>query len=113
ELSMQAYAPNGLASGNGSATNAATDAYDVTLQGLRNPSKHSVNTAATVTTQSGLGDQAFSAMQVFHVGGAVSDEATVVIRFRNVFVTVELSGLEHSNKGHYGAFDKPHVAPVA
>jgi hypothetical protein len=113
ELSMQAYAPNGLASGNGSATNAAADAYDVTFEGLRTPSRHSVNPGATVTTQSGLGDQAFSAMQVFHVGGAVSDEATVVIRFHNVIVTVELSGLEHSNKGHYGPVDKTQLSSAA
>jgi hypothetical protein len=113
ELSMQAYAPNGLASGNGSATNAATDAYSQTLQGLQNPSKHSVNAGATVTMLSGLGDQAFSAMQVFHVGGAVSDEATVVIRFHNVIVTVELSGLERSNKGHYGPVSKAQLASAA
>ncbi len=113
ELSMQAYAPNGLASGNGSATNAARDVYTQTLQGLQNPPKRSVSAGATVTMLSGMGNEAFSAMQVFHVGGAVSDEATVVIRFHNVIVTVELSGLEHSNKGHYGPVDKTQLASAA
>jgi hypothetical protein len=32
QVSLNAYAPNGLASGNGSATRAATDAYDLALQ---------------------------------------------------------------------------------
>ncbi|HEX6519759.1 MAG TPA: hypothetical protein VF070_07035, partial [Streptosporangiaceae bacterium] len=113
EVSMQAYAPFGLASGNGSATNAATDSYTQTLQGLQDPPKHSVNAGATVTMLSGMGNEAFSAMQVFHVGGAVSDEATVMIRFHNVIVTVELSGLEHSNKGHYGPVDKAQLSSAA
>jgi hypothetical protein len=52
-------------------------------------------------------------MQVFRVGGAVSDQAMVVIRFHNVIVTVELSGLEHSNKGNYGPVDKPQLAAAA
>ena len=113
ELSLQASAPNGLASGNGSATNAATDVFRQTLQGMRNPPRHSVNAGATVTTLSGLGNEAFSAMQVFHVGGAVSDEATVEIRFHNVIVSVELSGLERSNKGHYGPVNKSQLAAAA
>ena len=113
ELSMQAYAPNGLASGNGSATNAARDVYTQTLQNLQNPPRRSVSAGATVTMQSGIGNEAFSAMQVFHVGGAVSDEATVVIRFHNVIVTVEVSGLERSNKGHYGPVDKTQLASAA
>src|SRR2546430_13603410 len=41
ELSLQAYAPNGLASGDGSATSAATDAYQLALQELRTPPKNS------------------------------------------------------------------------
>jgi hypothetical protein len=52
-------------------------------------------------------------MQVFRVGGAISDEATVIIRFHNVIVTVKFSGLEHSNKGHYGPVDKSQLATGA
>ena len=113
ELNMLAYSPNGLASGTGSATFAAMDAYATTLARLQDPPKNSVGGKATVTTLSGLGNEAFSAMQVFRVGGATSDQATVIIRFHNVLVTVELSGLEHSNKGHYGPVDKSQLATAA
>ena len=51
---------------------------------------------------SGLGNEAFSATQVFRRGGAVTDVATVVVRFHNVIVTATLNGLEHSNQGNYG-----------
>lgn len=113
ELNMLAYSPDGLASGNGSATNAAIDSYSQTLQTLQNPPKKSAVAPAAVTILPGLGNEAFSAMQVFHVGGAVSDEATVVIRFHNVIVTVEFSGLEHSNKGQYGPVNKSQLATAA
>jgi hypothetical protein len=113
QLDMLAYAPSGLASGNGSATNAASDSFSQTLQGLQSPSKKSVAAQTTVSTLTGLGNAAFTAMQVFRVGGAVSDQATVEIRFHNVIVTVELSGLEHSNKGNYGPVDKSQLAAAA
>src|SRR5216683_2058384 len=64
DVEAQAYAPNGLASGNGSAT--------------------------------------FSALQVTTAGGDTTDLLTVVIRDRNVLVTVVLEGLDHSSKGGYG-----------
>jgi hypothetical protein len=102
ELNLLAYAPSGLASGDGSATYAAIDAYGQTLQGLQDPSKRSAEPKATVSTLSGLGNEAFSATQVFRRGGAVTDVATVVVRFHNVVVSVTLNGLEHSNRGSYG-----------
>jgi len=102
DLDMLAYAPSGLASGDGSATFAAIDAYATTLQNLRSPAKKSFEPRATVRTLTGLGDEAFSATQVFYVGGAITDVATVVIRFHNVIVTVTLDGLQHSNRGDYG-----------
>ncbi len=102
ELNMLAYAPNGLASGDGSATFAAIDAYESTLQGIANPPKDSPDPRATVTPLPGFGDQASSAMQVFHAGGAITDVATVLVRYHNVVVTVTLDGLEHSNRGSYG-----------
>src|SRR5690348_10690542 len=62
ELTMQAYAPNGLASGDGSATFAATDAYQLALQELRTPPKNSPAAArATVRELTGFGDAAFTA----------------------------------------------------
>jgi len=113
QVSLTAYAPNGLASGNGSATRAATDAYDLALQDLQAPPKGSPVSRATVQVLSGFGNQAFSALQVFHVGGAVTDVATVVVRYHNVVVTVTLNGLQHSNKGNYGPVSKPQLAAAA
>jgi hypothetical protein len=113
EVNLLAYAPNGLASGDGSATFAAIDAYDVALKDMQVPPKRSPAPRATVQVLSGLGNQAFSAMQVFRVGGAVSDVATVVVRYRNVVVTVTLNGLEHSNRGNYGPVSEPQLTSAA
>ena len=114
ELTMQAYAPNGLASGDGSATFAATDAYQLAVQELRTPPKNSPAAArATVRELTGFGDAAFTAQQVFHVGGAVTDVATVMVRYHNVVVTVTLNGLAHSNKGNYGPVSQSQLAQAA
>jgi len=113
ELDMLAYAPNGLASGDGSATFAAIDAYDLALQDMQTPPKHSPAPRAAVQTLSGFGNQAFSAMQVFRVGGAVTDVATVTVRYRNVVVTVALNGLEHSNHGSYGPVSPSQLSAAA
>jgi hypothetical protein len=113
QVSMNAYAPNGLASGNGSATRAATDAYNQALQELQVPPRHSPSSRATVQVLSGFGSQAYSALQVFHVGGAVTDVATVMVRYHNVIVTVKLNGTDHSNKGNYGPVSKPQLAAAA
>ena len=113
QVSLNAYAPNGLASGNGSATRAATDAYDLAAGDLQAPPKGSPAARATVQVLSGFGDQAFSALQVFHVGGAVTDVATVMVRYHNVVVTVTLNGLEHSNKGNYGPVSTTQLAAAA
>jgi len=113
QVSLNAYAPDGLASGNGSATRAATDAYDLALRDLQVPPKGSPAARATVEVLSGFGNQAFSALQVFHVGGAVTDVATVVVRYRNVVVTVTLNGLAHSNKGNYGPVSTTQLAAAA
>jgi hypothetical protein len=113
QLNMLAYAPNGLASGNGSATSAATDAYEAALQNMVSPPKHSPDPRAAVTTLSGFGNQAFSAVQVFRVGGAVTDVATVVVRYHNVIVTVTLNGLQHSNRGSYGPVSTSQLSAAA
>jgi len=113
ELNLLAYAPSGLASGDGSATFAAIDAYQTTLQHLQSPPAESTDPRATVTTLSGLGNQAFSAMQVFGRGGAVTDVATVVVRYHNVVVTVTLNGLQHSNRGNYGPVSTAQLSAAA
>ena len=113
ELNIQAYAPNGLASGNGSATQAAMDAFATTRQDLVSPPQHSAGAKGTVSTVPGLGNEAFSAQQVFKVGGATTDVATVVVRYHNVIVTATLNGLDHSNKGNYGPVSPAQLSAAA
>jgi hypothetical protein len=113
ELNLLAYAPSGLASGDGSATYAAIDAYAQTLQGLQYPPRDSADPRAAITTLSGLGNEAFSATQVFRRGGAVTDVATVVVRYHNVIVTATLNGLDHSNHGSYGPVSLSELSSAA
>jgi hypothetical protein len=113
ELNLLAYAPSGLASGDGSATYAAIDAYAQTLQDLQDPPRHSADPRATIATLSGLGNEAFSATQVFRRGGAVTDVATVVVRYHNVIVTATLNGLQHSNRGTYGPVSMSELSAAA
>ena len=113
ELNLLAYPPNLLASGDGSATHAAIDAYAQTLQDLQNPPKRSADPRATIASLSGLGNEAFSATQVFRRGGAVTDVATVVVRYHNVVVTATVNGLEHSNVGNYGPVSMPDLSAAA
>jgi hypothetical protein len=113
QLNLLAYAPNGLASGNGSATAAATDAYVTALRQTEHPAKNSPDPRATVTLLTGFGDEAFSSLQVFREGGSVTDVATVMVRYHNVIVTATVNGLEHSNAGHYGPVSKSELSAAA
>jgi hypothetical protein len=113
ELNLLAYAPSGLASGDGSATYAAIDAYAQTLQGLQDPPRNSADPRATITALNGLGNEAFGATQVFRRGGAVTDVATVVVRYHNVIVTATLNGLDHSNRGTYGPVSLSQLSSAA
>ena len=113
ELNLLAYAPNGLASGNGSATEAAIDAYETALQNTEKPPKDSPDPRAAVTLLSGFGNQAFSSLQVFREGGAVTDVATVIVRYHNVIVTVTVNGLQHANRGDYGPVSKSQLSAAA
>ena len=96
-VSSQAYAPSLLASGDGSATASATDAYGQVLQGLRNPPRSSKQPRAQLGAAVGLGRYAFTALQVFHVAGVPTDEVTVVVRDRNVLIDVTMQGQEHGD----------------
>jgi len=113
ELNLLAYAPSGLASGDGSATYAAIDAYGQTLQDLQDPPRDSAEPRATIVMLGGLGNEAFTATQVFRRGGAVTDVATVVVRYHNVVVSVTLDGLEHSNRGSYGPVSMSDLSSAA
>jgi hypothetical protein len=102
QVTAQAYAPSGLASGNGSATAAATDAYAQDLQGAARPPRKTHLPPARIATIRGLGTTAFSAFQVITAGGDTTDRVTVVARLRNALVIAEFSGLDHAVPGGYG-----------
>jgi hypothetical protein len=102
QVTAQAYAPSGLASGNGSATSAAKDAYAQALQGDSHPVRATHLPPARIAAIRGLGTIAFSAFQVIRAGGDTTDRVTVVARFRNVLITAEFSGLQHARRGGYG-----------
>lgn len=105
EVTAQAYAPSGLATGDGSATFAAADAYQQALAGKRHPARDTHLPAATVTTLPGLGTTAFAALQVI-VAKPTTDLETLVARDHNVIVTVVFQG-PHGHTGRYGP-----VSPV-
>jgi len=93
-VTSQAYAPSLLSSGNGSATSGAIDAYNQLLQALRNPPKASNQPKAQMGAAVGLGNVAFTALQVYQLTGNVTDKVTVVTRDRNVVITVTMQGQE-------------------
>jgi hypothetical protein len=102
EVTNQAYAPSGLNPGNGSATSGAILAYSEAEQQLAHPAKSTHLPAAAVSKVPGLGDDAFSAVQVIRRAGTVNDLVTLVIRDRNVLVTVALQGEQRAAAGGYG-----------
>jgi hypothetical protein len=104
EVDVNAFSPSGLASGDGSATFAAEDAYASDLQTLKSPTASSGQPKAVITDLAGLGDTAFSATQIFNTNGATTYKATVIVRYHNVVVTSVVNGLYHAvtKKGTYG-----------
>lgn len=117
EVNIQAYSPSGLASGDGSATFAAIDAYAEDEQVKQNPGPRSGQPKATVTDLSGMpgGNDtvAFQAAQEFNVNSAITDVSTVVVRYRNVIVTVVMNGLDHTSKGNYGPVSPDELSSAA
>jgi len=94
-VNSQAYTPSLLSSGDGSATFGAIDAYAQKLQTLQNPPRASRTPRAQLGSAVGLGPDAFTALQVFHIGGDTTDEVTVVVRDRNVLIIITMQGQEH------------------
>src|SRR5260370_961158 len=88
ELNMRAYTRNGRASGDGSAPFAATDAYELALGDMQAPPKGSPAPQATVRILSGFGNEAFSALRVYRVGGAGTGAAAGLVRCHNGGLTV-------------------------
>jgi hypothetical protein len=102
EVTTQAFAPNLLSTGDGSATFGAIDAYDESLLAMQNPPKAAHRPKAQLGAPGGLGNAAFVALEVWHTGGNTTDFVTVVARKRNALVTVTLEGLDHAARGGYG-----------
>jgi hypothetical protein len=94
-VNSRAYTPSLLSSGNGSATFGAIDGYAQELQRLQDPPRASRAPRAQLGAAVGLGRDAFTALQVFHVGGDTTDEVTVVVRERNVVIIVTMQGQQH------------------
>lgn len=92
EVTVQAYAPSGLASGNGSATFAARDAYAQASQQLTHPLRATHLPRAVLSQIPGLGSGAFAAVQVPRAGGDPTSLVTVLVRDRNVLIKVVSEG---------------------
>jgi hypothetical protein len=101
-VTAQAYAPSGLATGNGSATFAAIDAYQQALATMRHPLRTTHLPVATVTPLHSVGTVAFAALQIVRARGLATDLETVVARDHNVVVTVVMQG-PHARSGRYHA----------
>ena len=101
-VTAQAYAPSGLATGTGSATFAAIDAYQQALARMRHPHRTTHLPVATVTPLHSVGTAGFVALQIVRTQGLATDLETVVARDHNVVVTVVLQG-PHSRNGQYQA----------
>jgi len=97
-VTAEAFSPSLLASGNGSATFSAIDAYGDALQNLQHPAKKTKAPKAQIGVAVGLGTTAFTALQVFHQGGGdITDEVTVVVRVHNALIIVTMQGQEHGH----------------
>jgi hypothetical protein len=99
QLQLQSYQPFAAASGDGSASQNALDIFTASRAVLKTPVKGSPLPAATISALTGVGQRAFLAVQLEHVGGIVRDVATVAALYRNVIVTVSVSAQE---SGGYG-----------
>ena len=110
ELDIRAETPSLLASGTGSATYTAIDAYTAALADKQSPAPNTDAPKAQVTVIKGLGMAAFTATQVYNIEGAVTDVATTLVRYKNVLITVTLNGLDKANNGHYGPVSMTQLA---
>jgi hypothetical protein len=104
DLNLEAYKYSGLATGDGSATDAAIDAYSEQLESFQHPGKGSYTPkGSSVTVLNSIGNEAFSSLQVFKTSNATTDVATVIIRFHNVIISAAMNGMAgHTSKGSYG-----------
>jgi hypothetical protein len=94
EVEAQAYQPFAAASGNGSASQNALDSLQAARAVLVKPLKNSPLPPAAITPLTGLGQQAFAALQHEHVAGIRTDVVHVVVLERNVLITISVQGQE-------------------
>lgn len=99
EITAEAYQPFAAATAAGSAAGSASanaqDNFALAQQDLtKKPPKYSPLSAAQIAPLPGTGQQAFVAVQHEHVSGIDSEKVTVVVRERNVLITVSESGQE-------------------
>jgi hypothetical protein len=109
EVSAVAYQPFAAASAAGSAAGSASanaqNSYALAEANLRKPPRTTIPTgssglakpllsAATISPLAKAGQQAFVAVQTEHADNILTDVVTVVIRERNVLITVSDSGQE-------------------
>lgn len=97
QLDVHAYSPSGLASGDGSATFAAIDAFEEAQSSEQDPGKNSGEPDASVTTTLVDSNHAFVANQVYNQGSTVMYVVTEVVRYRNVLITTIVDGMQNSS----------------
>jgi hypothetical protein len=98
-LAAQSFQPFAAATGNGSASQNALDNFAADRVLLASPPKNSAVPKASVAPLTGLGKQAFVAVQVEHTGGIARDVATVTVLERNDVLTVSVSAQESHGFG--------------
>ncbi|HEY2507638.1 MAG TPA: hypothetical protein VGI58_14075 [Streptosporangiaceae bacterium] len=94
DVTAQEYQPFAAATGDGSATANAQDNFSQARQALARPPAKSPLEPAVIAAVPRLGQEAFSAFQPEHAAKITTDIVTVVVRERNVLITVSLSGQE-------------------
>jgi hypothetical protein len=100
QVDLVAYSPSALY-GNGSATAIAEETFASSEQGFVKPGPKSGEPPASVTELTsmpgGTQTSAFAATQVFNRSGATTDVAHILVRYRNVVLTVVVNGLDQAN----------------
>ena len=114
DVKVQAYGPNLIAPGNGSATSYAVYSFTQERQSLAKPSKGTAQPSATIRPVPGLGSRAFSAAQVYRQGKTITDRDTVQVQYRNALITISLWANDSNGFGPVSAgqlqFDAVSVA---
>jgi hypothetical protein len=104
-VTIEAYNPSAIPAGNGSATDNALATFLVAKAALINPGKKAPLPPAQLEPVKGLGQDAFTALQKIHRAHTATDRVTVMVRERNLIVTISLEAAA-SGRG-YGPVSVP------